>query len=74
MGEGAASGPLLQSLRDTRGLLTRQGDIPCVAKLLRGIRLSGGLATGYAWLSEASVLDSANATTGIQARINSCIN
>ncbi|MGA7439735.1 MAG: substrate-binding domain-containing protein [Luteibacter sp.] len=34
----------------------------------------GRITTGYAWLSEASVLDSVNATTGIQARINSCIN
>ena len=32
------------------------------------------ITTGYAWLTEASVLDSADASTGIQARINSCIN
>lgn len=34
----------------------------------------GRITTGYAWLTEASVLDSADASTGIQARINSCIN
>lgn len=37
----------------------------------------GRVNTGYAWLKDAtgsSVLDSTNATTGIQARINACIN
>jgi phosphate transport system substrate-binding protein len=34
----------------------------------------GRANTGYAWLTDATVLDSTNATTGIQARINSCIN
>jgi ABC-type phosphate transport system substrate-binding protein len=37
----------------------------------------GRIATGYAWLADTvanTVLDSTNATTGVQARINSCIN
>lgn len=34
----------------------------------------GRVGTGYAWLSDAVVLDSNDAETGIQARLNSCIN
>jgi hypothetical protein len=34
----------------------------------------GRIVTGYAWLSDPTTLDSADPTTGIQARINSCIN
>lgn len=37
----------------------------------------GRITTGYAWLSDSvanTVLDSTNTTTGIQARINACIN
>lgn len=37
----------------------------------------GRVTTGYAWLADSvanTVLDSTNATTGVQARINSCIN
>jgi ABC-type phosphate transport system substrate-binding protein len=34
----------------------------------------GRVGTGYSWLSDSVVLDSTDATTGIQARLNSCVN